>query len=472
MRRQELVKSKTAGARGRAERRHGLGFLGLCLVLLLCPASPSFSQQITQQVRISSSPNPVGSGARALGMGGAFIAVADDATAASWNPGGLVQLERPEVSIVGSYSLRREDYTSGTHPEASGARSFDHADLNYLSAVYPFTLLGRNIVVSLNLQRLYDLRRQLDFPYTQQETLGPDARFVLSQDIHFDQRGGLKALSPAFCVQVTPRFSVGATLNIWTDRWFRNGWEEHYRSSGAGKLVVGKVAEPFTTETDIRDEYDELRGVNFHLGFLREITPRITLGGVFKSALTARLRHRKTTRISQAFLDDPLGPTSFIDRFSEDVKLTFPMSYGLGVAVRFSDAFSCALDLFRTEWGAFQFIDGAGRKTSPLDGRPAGQSDIDATHQVRLGAEYLFIGKRTVVPLRAGVFYDPEPSEGSPEDFFGLSVGSGLALGPLVLDAAYQVRFGRGVAGDAVGVPETDADVLQHRWLVSAIVHF
>jgi hypothetical protein len=34
-------------------------------------------------------------------MGGAFIAVADDPTAASWNPGGLVQLESPEVSIVG-----------------------------------------------------------------------------------------------------------------------------------------------------------------------------------------------------------------------------------------------------------------------------------------------------------------------------------------------------------------------------------
>ena len=39
--------------------------------------------QITQTVGIASSPNPVGSGARALGMGGAFIGVADDATAAS-----------------------------------------------------------------------------------------------------------------------------------------------------------------------------------------------------------------------------------------------------------------------------------------------------------------------------------------------------------------------------------------------------
>ena len=46
--------------------------------------------QSEQEFNFGSSPNPVGSGARALGWGSAFIAVADDATAASWNPGGLI----------------------------------------------------------------------------------------------------------------------------------------------------------------------------------------------------------------------------------------------------------------------------------------------------------------------------------------------------------------------------------------------
>src|SRR5438477_7018998 len=41
-----------------------------------------------------------GSGARALGMGGAFLARADDATAASWNPAGLSYLRLPELSAV------------------------------------------------------------------------------------------------------------------------------------------------------------------------------------------------------------------------------------------------------------------------------------------------------------------------------------------------------------------------------------
>ena len=47
---------------------------------------------------------------------GAFIGVADAATAASWNPAGLVQLEKPEFSIVYGYFNRDQSYNSATHP--------------------------------------------------------------------------------------------------------------------------------------------------------------------------------------------------------------------------------------------------------------------------------------------------------------------------------------------------------------------
>ena len=44
----------------------------------------------------------IGVGARALGMGGAFVSVADDASAAYWNPAGLVQLEHSEAMLMGA----------------------------------------------------------------------------------------------------------------------------------------------------------------------------------------------------------------------------------------------------------------------------------------------------------------------------------------------------------------------------------
>ena len=74
--------------------------------LLSYPVFPAFCGPYTL-IEIPSIFDPLGSGARAIGRGGAFIGVADDATAASWNPGGLVLVKRkPEFSIVYTYMDR------------------------------------------------------------------------------------------------------------------------------------------------------------------------------------------------------------------------------------------------------------------------------------------------------------------------------------------------------------------------------
>ncbi|RKZ05995.1 hypothetical protein DRQ25_14900, partial [Candidatus Fermentibacteria bacterium] len=44
----------------------------------------------------------VGAGARALGMGGAFCAVADDASAGYWNPSGLFLINGQEAQFMHS----------------------------------------------------------------------------------------------------------------------------------------------------------------------------------------------------------------------------------------------------------------------------------------------------------------------------------------------------------------------------------
>jgi hypothetical protein len=43
-----------------------------------------------------------GFGARALGMGGAFVSIADDASAVYWNPAGLIQLGRTQILLMHS----------------------------------------------------------------------------------------------------------------------------------------------------------------------------------------------------------------------------------------------------------------------------------------------------------------------------------------------------------------------------------
>ena len=45
----------------------------------------------------------IGIGARAIGMSGAFTAVADDASAVFWNPAGLAQLTDNQIFLSGDY---------------------------------------------------------------------------------------------------------------------------------------------------------------------------------------------------------------------------------------------------------------------------------------------------------------------------------------------------------------------------------
>src|SRR5437899_12914531 len=57
-------------------------------------------------------------GARALGMGGAFIGLADDASAAEANPAGLTILRKPEVTLEGRNYAEQQVFTiSGTYPD-------------------------------------------------------------------------------------------------------------------------------------------------------------------------------------------------------------------------------------------------------------------------------------------------------------------------------------------------------------------
>jgi hypothetical protein len=82
----------------------------LAAALLLGSASATAQQGAVVFTR-------TGSGARAAGMANAFIGVSDDGTAASWNPAGLGQLRKPELSVVST--------TLGQAVRVQGFRTLD-----------------------------------------------------------------------------------------------------------------------------------------------------------------------------------------------------------------------------------------------------------------------------------------------------------------------------------------------------------
>jgi len=447
-------------------------YLAVSTIIPAVAAWPSSgSAQLARDLKFASSPNPVGSGARAVGRGGAFIAIADDATAASWNPAGLVQLEFPETSIVLSNLARTESLEFGGDVVSSEDYHYSTRDLNYASLVYPTEALPVYVVFSINYQRLYEFDREVKFEFSGSRTAGP---FLIDSagSVDYEQTGAFTTISPALAVEINYRFSVGLAVNIWNNSLTPNGWDQRDFTSEAGTATVGLNTYPFTLQSEKEETY-RLEGYNYNvnLGFLWDINDTWRVGGVYKTEFEADVRHKRDWFNGQ-FFPTFAGWTDFqhsIKSFDETLRL--PASYGLGVAYQLSGEWSFALDLYHTEWHRYILEDEDGNKYNLIKARVNQHVDVQPTTQARLGMEYLYIRGRTVYPVRAGILYDPEPRDGKPQDVWGASLGGGWAKGPLLLDAALQLRWAQDTEGEVVADFESQRDLLEYLLLASMIYH-
>lgn len=434
------------------------------------------------RIEIPSSFNPVGSGARALGFGGSFIAMADDATAASWNPAALMQLRRPELALVYSYLNRSEHNRFATNPEADGKQKVDKGDLNYLALSFPCRQkhCGRNMIFSINYQRLYELNRRWHFNLSK-----PDTGEVLSFDEYtqYDQQGSLFAIGLAYAIGITSEISLGFTVNFWQDVFNDNGWTQNYHSYREG--LIGGV--PFEEYYDGSIGYD-FSGVNYNLGLVWDVyqknEQKLTLAAVYKSAFAAQIsRHDvndgiRYTYLSQLYpqFDDLIEPREPVDAH-RSFSQTMPKSVGLGVAFQWNDAVTTSIDIYRTDWQRFAIEGDGGARSSPLSGKLLTEVEIQDTTQVRMGLEYRLIsqkkfGHNYIVPLRAGAFIDPAPADGKPDDTYGLSIGTGIAFRTMVFDVAYQKRWGENLGQFALPHLGFSQRLDEHTLYASMFVRF
>jgi hypothetical protein len=441
-------------------------------------------QALSSELNIGSSYNPVGSGARAIGMGGAFIGVADDATAASWNPGGLIQLEKSEISIVGTFTNRSDDFVTNQFVEN---QSESNNSINYFSLAHCFSFLQRNMVVSLNYQNLYDINREwLNLPISSTEVgqtiPGADKTTTIQYKTDFDNityDGYLSALGLAFSFEVNPAFSFGITFNYWDNDLFSSSWKTKYDNVVTINKVTHDLLDDTITEEafgdpvvqNYRNEYRMENGFNANLGFLWQITPSLTLGGVYKSRFTADLIHSSIS--------------NNVQKPDETNELTLPTSYGLGLAWKIQKIWTLSFDIYRTDWDEF-ILKNSNEEISPLialmrtpdmDNNgvdPLPVPVIKPSHQIHLGTEYLVLNKQTqtIIPFRFGLFYDPIPGKGYPDKAWGFSLGTGFSKSPYNFDIAFQYRQADDI-GDAFPVNSNlSFDMNEATLFSSFIYHF
>lgn len=350
-----------------------------------------------------------GSGARAFGMGGAFLARPDDATAASWNPAGLSYLRRPEASAVllgRSTLLNREFAPGNADPTLHDRRTGDGFD--FFAVTHPLALFGVSGAVQVSYQRVlpFDSRRDIERPRSQ---------------VNIVSNGGFDVLAFGTGFQVSRRWRVGATLN----RWF-NGYDQSLDRLGA-----------VSTHQTLRFD---LAGWNVNLGAIWSPVEDVNLGLVVKTPFDARVSIVRTRT------DVVEGGELTNQGASDDVSLRLPGAVGVGVSWRPRSTVTLSADYTRSFWSGARIynyftllVQGEPRFNPSLTWPALGDRQAD-TQEVRLGVERVLLLEGVKLPLRAGLFTDRQYyvlRDGTAPRSRGFTLGVGLVVGPMLFDAAY-----------------------------------
>jgi long-subunit fatty acid transport protein len=375
----------------------------------------------------------LGVGARALGMGGAFLARADDATAASWNPAGLSYLRRPEVSLVGDYLSSRSN--SGIDQIESEATTLD-----FLAVTYPLAWKGNAGAAQISYQRAipFNASRSRFVP-------GPEGTETPDNLRTFEGEGGFDVLAVGLGWKATRTLRVGGTFNYWV-----NGYQQTFERTPRRRVL--------------RVDTFDLEGWNVNLGLLWSPLEELNLGIVGKTPFTAdvTLYRRRTD-----FVTDSDVPPETITFTSSDVRLEFPGAFGLGASWRPRDTLTLSADYTYTFWSDarirnyFTLLtvpEGTEGKINVFDSLVWPNVDAESqadSIQIRFGVEYVLLGSRVKIPVRAGYVNDQQYTkdfQGNAPHFHSVTFGSGIIVGSALFDVAYQYQWGSyRVDGSAAG---------------------
>ncbi len=337
--------------------------------------------------------------ARAVGLGGAFVAIADDATAGMANPAGLTILTKPEISSHFKVSRFTHEENAGTAGENDKRRKFrnDVGSQSYLSLVYPsgdfsFSLYRQELInfeSSFTAQGFGNVFANPDLD-PQQFMFGNDTR----SDIQVNNWGAAMAYKPNRYVSVGIS-SIVSTLEF---SFYENLFQESV------DLRREKVFSVSSKSNDTR--------YSVNLGVKVEPVSYLTLGAVFRSG--------PRFRITNTIEDIDRSAKIPIVQANQNLVFKVPDVYSVGIALRPRNNLTITLDVVRVEY--HDIIAALDRNLSEddvavsikqfpysafVDGDGIEDLVLDNATEIHFGAEYYFLFGQWLLPVRAGFYTDP-----------------------------------------------------------------
>jgi hypothetical protein len=368
-----------------------------CLSAFMKAGSVWAQQEIPPTFEYSFS-NP---GARSMGFGGAFAALADDATTAFANPAGLVQLVAPEISIEGRHWSYSTPYVSGGRiwgpptgigqDSSAGLRSStsdkDLTGLSFLSFVYP---TGRwSIAFYRHLFSNYEFEGTTNGLYSGPwpETGSQRREFAYQKTVDLQ----IVSYAVAGAYEVTESLSLGLAINYYEG-------DIDLITGVYGKLQSGIPADEFFAPVPVVPENlfystsiaiaDRDWGLN--LGIHWRPTERWSFGGFFREGP----KFEAATELQAGpTWEDPELSGQVLE--TESGSIQFPLVYGLGASYRSrNDRVTLSFEWDRVTYSSI---------ISDND-----ELHIDDANEFHLGGEYAFLSLVPVVSFRAGIWLDPD----------------------------------------------------------------
>jgi hypothetical protein len=434
--------------------------------------------QSLQNVVLRNSFNPIGAGARGTGMGGAFIAVVDDGTAASFNPAGLAQLRRSEIALVSFATWSTAKLARPDAPVTEVEKARENVP-EFIGLALPFEAGSRRLTLQLSYQRSVDLFGRGDATVVLPNSLwkaseSANRSILVSPLVRVDssQSGAFHTFSLAAGLELTDSVSLGGSINSWIGEWQASGLQVLSLRS-LDEIVIGDVhaARAFF------DQDQSLRGLNANLGILLRY-PAMSVGGVMRLPFAGNYRLEETI----VEWSTTRGGAADTREVWMNSRLRWPRSGGLGIALRPFSGLTVAADYSYAEWSraviedvpsdafiltSLSFTDGDSESRSYVnrnffDLSPASETLTKSAGHFRFGTEFLLSFPKFVVPLRCGVFQerspvpdlgtmtsDPETAKG--RKIRGLTLGTGINFDRLVVDVAYEIRRSEGAVGFRLG---------------------
>ncbi len=406
------------------------------LVLVFLSTSILFAQNFNDALRLSF--QPYGIGARALGMGGAFIGVSDDYTATAYNPAGLFQLRRMEFHGGINYLSLDNNATFFGNQSTFNTSSAKLTDLGF---VFPFPVIRGSLVFAFGFNRTNNFNDAVAFDGFNNTNTSMIQALLGKGDVSYllyltDKTGEITPINGKLyqsgsilssgsesnwilsgAVEVAKNLSIGATIGIVSGEFERN---RDYSEEDVNNIY----------NSSIRTDPDDARTADFQFfklqetlkwdfsGFSSKIGLMYRIGNEIRFGTTIKFPTIYT--IKEHYLVD--GYSKFGTGFSADIdppleskieyEIWSPFEFGAGFSVtKFGLTISGDLNLIDYTQMEFKGLSPSKTAKNNRDIKQIFRSVLD----YNLGAEYNIL--QSGLRLRAGYFVKNSPFKNDPSDF-------------------------------------------------------